>query len=104
MSAVAAGDTGDLQDSAVIGFVDGPARIVASGCYRCVCVELDLFHLAVNSVLNYTAISDMEGSDAMADVIESSTTIDATAGSSRDDVRYGKLSLGSRDYCGVVFV
>jgi Domain of unknown function (DUF1744) len=72
---------GDLQDSAVIGFVEGPGRIVASGCYRCVCVELDLFHLAVNSVLNYTAISDMEGSDAMADVIESSTTLDGTSGS-----------------------
>lgn len=50
---------------------DGPVRLLASGSYRCVCVELDLYHLAVNSVLNCGAISDMEGFDGSTDVIES---------------------------------
>lgn len=52
-------------------FSDGPSKVVVPGSYRCVCVELDLYHLAVNSVLNSNAISDLEGSDGLADVIES---------------------------------
>ena len=46
-------------------------RVVKPGAYRCVCVELDIAHLGVNSVLNSAALNDIEGTDFIPDVIES---------------------------------
>ena len=47
------------------------SRVVKPGAYRCVCVELDIAHLGVNSILNSAALNDIEGTDFIPDVIES---------------------------------
>ena len=69
---VAAGPGDSALSSVGLGMGTGEnPRLVRPGSYHCVCVELDVAHLAVNTIINSTYINDIEGGDMGLAVLES---------------------------------
>ena len=65
-------DTGFDEDNLVaikdILDVENKCMVSDPGSYRTVCVEVDLFNLAVNTVLEAPTLADMEGGELLGDV------------------------------------
>ena len=68
---------GNEEDLGVTAFQD-PVKNIA-GSYRSICVELDLFGLAVNTVLNADLVDDIEGAATFGEAGEVDDADDASA-------------------------
>ena len=73
---------------AIQDILDVESKCIVSdpGSYRTICVEVDLFNLAVNTVIEAPTLADMEGGEALGDVelgFDNSEGGDDSAGDSR---------------------
>ena len=77
-STAALPDLGGNEEDFGITAVEDPVKNI-EGSYRSICVELDLFGLAVNTVLNSDLVDDIEGAASFGEVGEVDDADDASA-------------------------
>ena len=71
-------DLGGNEEQIGVTEIDDPVKN-CEGAYRTICVELDLFGLAVNTVLNSDLVDDIEGSSHIFDEVLCSDADDASS-------------------------